>query len=129
MATFHSMQDTFPQENNVSSFVSLRKQTSFRGATTWETKTSVFSGYSFVNNNSYQATGTVNAGRKRKFIPDFQQHNNIPNKQPARQTTQQFFCEICKVQLNSLSQATHHKGGKSHQLNAKKKEILCSVRP
>lgn len=98
---------------------------------------------SFVNNNPYPvteaagippanlppppATQSNNAevfsvGRKRKASDD-QQLNGVPFKHPA----QQFFCEICSVQLNSLSQASQHKEGKIHKLNATKRDLLNSV--
>ena len=100
---------------------------------------------SFVNNNAYPVTETAgippsnllfppstqpnnaevfSVGRKRK-TPDDQQLNGVPFmiKQPA----QQFFCEICNVQLNSLSQASQHREGKIHKLNATKRDLLNSV--
>lgn len=68
------------------------------------------------------------AGRKRK-VPSNQHQNSIPNKQPALQPAQQFFCEICNVQLNSPSQASQHKQGKTHKINATKADLLGAVRP
>lgn len=96
---------------------------------------------SFVNDNPYPVTGedvlppansppqqssnhkALTGGRKRK-VADNQQQNSIPYKQPA----QQFFCEICNVQLNSLSQASQHKLGKVHKFNAMKLDSFNSVK-
>ena len=61
-------------------------------------------------------------GRKRKALDD-QQPNGVPFKQAA----QQFFCEICSVQLNSQSQASQRKEGKIHKVNATKRDLLNSV--
>lgn len=99
----------------------------------------------FVTSNPYQFTGAAvipptnppaqhpnnskafTPGKKRK-LPDNQHDGGIPNKQPAPQPAQQFFCEICNVQLNSLTQAAQHKQGKTHKLNAAKVDQLGSVR-
>ena len=70
--------------------------------------------------NNHKAFTT---GQKRKATPVNQQPNYIPYKQPA----QQFFCEICNVQLNSLSQASQHKQGKVHKLNTMMFDSLNSV--
>jgi len=53
-----------------------------------------------------------------------QHYEHMPNKQraPQQQHAQQFFCDICKVQLNSLTQAEQHKRGKSHRLKEQNKQ-------
>lgn len=65
---------------------------------------------------------TLAIERKRKAS---QQNgcNQLPIKMKA---TQQFFCEVCNLQLNSLSQAAQHRQGKSHQINVKKNDIFDS---
>lgn len=64
-----------------------------------------------------------NPGRKRK-MPNQHYDEHMPNKQraPQQQHAQQFFCDICKVQLNSLTQAEQHKRGKSHRLKEQNKQ-------
>ena len=53
-----------------------------------------------------------------------QHYEHMPNKQraPQQQHGQQFFCDSCKVQLNSLTQAEQHKRGKSHRLKEQNKQ-------
>ena len=50
--------------------------------------------------------------------------NTCPTSNELRNnyTAQQFFCDICKVQLNSLTQAEQHKRGKSHRLKEQNKQ-------
>ena len=55
---------------------------------------------------------------------------HMPNKQRApleQQHAQQFFCDICKVQLNSLTQAEQHRRGKSHRLKEQNKQSQPGV--
>ena len=53
-----------------------------------------------------------------------QHYEDMSNKQraPQQQHGQQFFCDSCKVQLNSLTQAEQHKRGKSHRLKEQNKQ-------
>lgn len=68
-------------------------------------------------------TQTLPIERKRKAS-----EQNSCNQMPIKmKSTQQFFCEVCNLQLNSLSQAAQHKQGKSHQINLKKYDIFDSV--
>ena len=92
--------------SDFSDFCSLYHSTKESHAPTQESNTMVF-----------------NPGRKRKLSnQDYDEH--IPNKQraPQQQHAQQFFCDICKVQLNSLTQAEQHKRGKSHRLKGQNKQ-------
>ena len=70
-------------------------------------------------------TQTLAIERKRK-ASEQNGCNQLPIKMNA---TQQFFCEVCNLQLNSLSQAAQHRQGKSHQINVKKNDIFDSVSP
>lgn len=92
--------------SDFSDFCSLYHSTKESHAPTQESNTVVF-----------------NPGRKRKML---NQHHDehMPNKQRAPQQlhAQQFFCDICKVQLNSLTQAEQHKRGKSHRLKEQNKQ-------
>ncbi|XP_078383289.1 uncharacterized protein LOC144665880 [Oculina patagonica] len=74
-----------------------------------------------------QQINCTNVGMKRKSS-DSEQHET-PLKQPAwlpqqqpEQQRQDLFCEICIVQLNSVSQALQHRQGKIHLNKAKKVE-------
>ena len=65
-------------------------------------------------------TPTLPIERKRKAS-----EQNGCNQLPIKmKPTQQFFCEVCNLQLNSLSQAAQHRQGKSHQINVKKNDIF-----
>ena len=57
-------------------------------------------------------------------MPNQHYDEHMSNKQraPQQQHAQQFFCDICKVQLNSLTQAEQHKRGKSHRLKEQNKQ-------
>ena len=94
--------------SDFSDFCSLYHSTKESHAPTQESNTVVF-----------------NPGRKRKML---NQHHDehMPNKQRAPQQlhAQQFFCDICKVQLNSLTQAEQHKRGKSHRQQTE--STLCN---
>ncbi|KAK2551516.1 Zinc finger protein 385D [Acropora cervicornis] len=68
-------------------------------------------------------TQTLAIERKRK-ASEQNGCNQLPIKMNA---TQQFFCEVCNLQLNSLSQAAQHRQGKSHQINVKKNDIFDSL--
>lgn len=77
-----------------------------------------------------QQINSTNVGLKRK-APD-SQHTDIPHKLPTwlqqpEQQGQNLFCEICIVQLNSVSQALQHKQGKLHLNKAKKVEQFRTV--
>lgn len=80
-----------------------------------------------------QQINCTNVGMKRKSS-DSEQHET-PLKQPAwlpqqqpEQQRQDLFCEICIVQLNSVSQALQHRQGKIHLNKAKKVEKFRTVR-
>ena len=53
---------------------------------------------------------------------DYDEHMLNKQRAPQQQYAQQFFCDVCKVQLNSLTQAEQHKRGKSHRLKEQNKQ-------
>lgn len=93
---------------------------------------------SFVSplNSLSQQLNSPHAGSKRKASED-QNTNLVPHKQTARLETveqhpqRELFCEICNVQLNSITQTLQHREGKAHLNKLKKVEefkTVCSVR-
>ena len=68
-----------------------------------------------------------NVGSKRKETDTLQ--NNIPYKKisPAWLSGRELFCEICNVELNSVSQAIQHRQGKVHLNKVKKVEKFRTV--
>lgn len=70
---------------------------------------------------------SFNVGTKRKETGT--PHNDIPYKKisPAWLSGRELFCEICSVELNSVSQATQHRQGKVHLSKVKKVEKFRTV--
>ena len=68
----------------------------------------------------------TNVGTKRKETDT--PRNDIPyKKSPAWLSGRGLFCEICSVELNSVSQAIQHRQGKVHLNKAKKVEKFRTV--
>ena len=91
--------------SDFSDFSSLYHSTKESHAPTQESNTMVF-----------------NPGRKRKMSNQHYEHMSNKQRAPQQQHGQQFFCDSCKVQLNSLTQAEQHKRGKSHRLKEQNKQ-------
>lgn len=69
---------------------------------------------------------STNAGTKRKETGTPQ--NDIPYKQcPAWLCGRELFCEICNVEMNSVSQALQHRQGKVHLNKVKRVEKFRTV--
>ena len=113
-----------------------------------QTQTVQLNSNSTVNTNANQASGpsatlqpnlpsqqinSAHVGLKRKGS-DFK-NNVTPLKQKPtwlqqqlpEQNKQELFCEICLVQLNSVSQALQHKQGRVHLNKVKKVEEFRTV--
>ena len=69
---------------------------------------------------------STNVGTKRKKTDT--PRNDIPyKKSPAWLSGRELFCEICSVELNSVSQAIQNKQGKVHLNKVKKVEKFRTV--
>ena len=69
---------------------------------------------------------STNVGTKRKKTDT--PRNDIPyKKSPAWLSGRELFCEICSVELNSVSQVIQHRQGKVHLNKVKKVEKFRSV--
>ena len=69
---------------------------------------------------------STNVGTKRKEAGT--PRNNIPYKQsPAWLSGRELFCEICNVEMNSVSQAIQHRQGKVHLNKVKRVEKFRTV--
>ena len=69
---------------------------------------------------------STNVGTKRKETAT--PHNDIPyKKSQAWLPGRELFCEICSVELNSVSQAIQHRQGKVHLNKVKKVEKFRTV--
>lgn len=80
-----------------------------------------------IPNFSSPEQNSSNVGTKRKETGT--PPNDIPSKKspPAWLSGRELFCEICNVELNSVSQAIQHRQGKIHLNKVKKVEKFRTV--